>query len=46
MRQIIASIGVCLVGFAAAGFFVSLRAGLYAGMFLAGMGLLADALRK
>lgn len=46
VNRIIGIVGVCLMGSAAATYCVSLRAGICAGMFLAGCGLVIDAVRK
>jgi hypothetical protein len=46
MREIVAIIGTCLVGSSVATYFVSFKAGICAALFLAGAGLLIDAVKK
>jgi len=46
MRSLVRNIGICLIGFAAAAHFVDLKAGVCAGLTLAGLSLVIDSLSK
>ena len=46
MRSLVGLIGMCLMVTSMFGFCLSLAAGIYAGVFMAGAGLFLDALRK